>query len=343
MLRRFKRDLSARRREYRELVSESETSDDTASLKLAASARRFSNRAQGVVEDKLSFSATLMRAGEVDAAHRLLAEVERDVRAEEAAFIETVNEVKVGQTARRQRMSRLRLARTMAVSLAGAMLVGFSALGMAATGFIGRGAEAQRGRVTDGRSSARLNEATARARQLEQLGDRVHGVLVAGVRVELTPKEFRAYETMLAGEPNIERLERRLERFLDDKLPTPQLVQKVALHLAEQVERLDAVVAAAPEIEDAAGNAAGAANEVRTSISEKVESSQEGAGPRDEDAGPPAAAEESDKPEGKARGKDKHEKEDSGEGHRGQDGTDAQEDDAPDGPLPNDLRSLFTN
>src|SRR5687768_14689721 len=72
--------------------------DRADSLELAVSARRFSRRTQAVLDDKLSFSATLMRAGEVEAANRLLAEVGEEVLTEEVALLERVNEVKAARS-----------------------------------------------------------------------------------------------------------------------------------------------------------------------------------------------------------------------------------------------------
>ena len=129
-------DLTQLRKEFRELASESAIEEEKATYELTASARRFSRRAKHVVDDKLSFSATLMRAGEVEAANRLLEEAEQDVRVEEAALIEKMNEVKIARANKRERITRVRLARLLAVSLAGSMLMGFSALGMAAAGFV---------------------------------------------------------------------------------------------------------------------------------------------------------------------------------------------------------------
>ncbi|MGH2816984.1 MAG: hypothetical protein ACRDJS_00820 [Actinomycetota bacterium] len=127
------RDLS---RSVRELMETETEAEAAASNVIVTSASRFSRRSRRVVDDKLSFSATLMRAGEVDAANRLLEEVEREVRTEEAALIETVNEVKVAQTARRERITRLRLARTLAAATLGAGLLTVSAAGIAVAGFL---------------------------------------------------------------------------------------------------------------------------------------------------------------------------------------------------------------
>ena len=133
-LKRFVEDMSEMQRNLSELLAENTAEEEAASLEIAQSASRFSRRTRKVVDDKLSFSATLMRAGEVNAATRLLAEVEEEVRDQEIALIETVNEVKVAQAVRRGRITRLRLARSLAAAMLGACVLAFSAVGMAVAG-----------------------------------------------------------------------------------------------------------------------------------------------------------------------------------------------------------------
>jgi hypothetical protein len=113
--------------------------DEQASFELARSARHFSRRTKEEVDDKLSFSAVLMRAGEVDAANRLIDDLERDVRAEEAALMEQVNEVRIARTMRRDQVTRARLARVLVTAVIGAGMMASSAIGMAVVGmFSGR-------------------------------------------------------------------------------------------------------------------------------------------------------------------------------------------------------------
>lgn len=135
----FKRvigDLRELRRGVSELFETDVAAEEEASYALAASAYRFSQNTKEVVDDKLTFSATLMRAGEVSAANRLLEEFEHEVREEEAALIETVNEVKVAQSVRRERVTRVRLAKMLAVAAIGSALLTFSAAGMALAGLL---------------------------------------------------------------------------------------------------------------------------------------------------------------------------------------------------------------
>ena len=136
-----------------ELFDDDRSAEAEASLRITRSAQRFTKNTKEVVDDKLSFSATLMRAGEVQAANRLLAEVEHDVREEEAALMESVNEVKVAQSLRRARVTRLRLARMLAVAALGSAVLSFSAAGMAVAGFLRDRAEAISRPNTDGESS----------------------------------------------------------------------------------------------------------------------------------------------------------------------------------------------
>jgi hypothetical protein len=143
-MRSFLEDFRDLRSSVRELMATETEAEAAASNVIVTSASRFSRRSRRVVDDKLSFSATLMRAGEVDAANRLLDEVEQEVRTEEAALIETVNEVKVAQTARRERITRLRLARTLAAATFGAGLLTVSAAGMAVASFLQDRVEAAR-------------------------------------------------------------------------------------------------------------------------------------------------------------------------------------------------------
>lgn len=194
--------------------SESDLAD---SLELAVSAHTFSRRTTAVVDDKLSFSAALMRAGEVDAAQRLLAEVEEEVLIEEAALIERVNEVKVARSMSTDQMSRGRLARTLAVAMLGSSLLAFSAAGMAVVGLFKDNDRAIHGSGTPGRgimhaSDARAGESNGRPSKV-----------IAGVRIAMTPAQQKRYEQLQStGFAN----EDELQRFLLEVLPTP-LAEKI--------------------------------------------------------------------------------------------------------------------
>ena len=70
--------------------------DQREGFSLAKGTRVFSRRARAVLDDKLTFGATLMRAGEVDAAAQVIDEVERDVRAEGAVLLEMMQVIRPG-------------------------------------------------------------------------------------------------------------------------------------------------------------------------------------------------------------------------------------------------------
>jgi hypothetical protein len=127
------------RREIKELdrqCARAANDEEMASFELTRSARAFSRRTREVAEDKLAFSATLMRAGEVEAANRLIADLEADVRTEEAVLAEQVNEVKIVRAARREKVTRLRLARSLAAATLSAGLLMLSVAGVAVGAFI---------------------------------------------------------------------------------------------------------------------------------------------------------------------------------------------------------------
>ncbi|MDQ3914385.1 MAG: hypothetical protein M3323_03500, partial [Actinomycetota bacterium] len=138
----FIRDLREVTGTLKELVADDERHEEDDKLELAVSAQSFAQETREVVDDKLSFSATLMRAGEVSAAKRLLAEVQAEVRDNEVALIEQVNEVKVARAARRERITRMRLARSLAVAMLGAAVMAMSAAGMAFASFLDDRADA---------------------------------------------------------------------------------------------------------------------------------------------------------------------------------------------------------
>jgi hypothetical protein len=59
---------------------------DQATYDLARSACLFSKRMRGEIDDKLGFAAALIRAGELDAACRLFAELDGYLKGERAAL-----------------------------------------------------------------------------------------------------------------------------------------------------------------------------------------------------------------------------------------------------------------
>ena len=192
-------DLRETQRNLSELLSENTAEEEAASLEIAQSASRFSRRTRQVVDDKLSFSATLMRAGEVTAATRLLAEVEEEVRNEEIALIETVNEVKVAQAVRRGRITRLRLARSMAAAMLGACLLAFSAVGMAVAGALKdreRGESLAPLKIAGEKRDVEVAGAVPLSRPAQRLMRRLQ---IGNVNLVLTQKEFRMLKQLTGG------------------------------------------------------------------------------------------------------------------------------------------------
>ena len=235
-------DFSQLHRELRELSTRRSEEEERASYELAVSAREFSRRTKGVVDDKLSFSATLMRAGEVDAANRLLEEVEHEVRTEEAALIETINEVKVARaTSGGYQLSRKRLARMVGVSMAGAMLMGFSALGMAAASFLQdrEDAQARQNALAQRRALHGSVNGAGDKQNLRKLDGRVRKVLAkSGVDLNLSPAELLAFQKLTSGSVNVN----ELQNFLTQVLPSSGLARQVATRIAATVSPMVAAV-----------------------------------------------------------------------------------------------------
>ena len=193
--------------------------DREASLELAVSAKRFSERTTEVIDDKLSFSAALMRAGEVEAANQVLAEVQQEVLTEEAALIEAVNEVKVARSMDPAQMTRGRLARTLALAMLTSSILAFSAVGMAVAGLF-RG---DRDVVEMDSQSQERTRASVLGMRLER--DSKNAINIAGVRLRLTDAQLERYQELTNGTVD----EARLELFLLNVLPPEQaaLVQSV--------------------------------------------------------------------------------------------------------------------
>ena len=192
-------DIREVQRNLSELLAEDTVEEQAASLEIAQSASRFSRHARQVVDDKLTFSATLMRAGEVTAATRLLAEVEEEVRNEEVALIETVNEVKVAQAVRRGRITRLRLARSLAAAMLGASLLAFSAVGMAVAGVLNEdGSEAT---LAPLEVATRTRAARSDTGNVSAAVDRlIRRLRIGGVHLVLTQKQYQRLSALTGGD-----------------------------------------------------------------------------------------------------------------------------------------------
>ena len=235
--------------------------DREASLELAVSAKRFSERTTEVIDDKLSFSAALMRAGEVEAANQVLAEVQQEVLTEEAALIEAVNEVKVARSMDPAHMTRGRLARTLALAMLTSSILAFSAVGMAVAGLF-RGDRAVVDMDSHSQERAR---ASVLGMRLER-GSK-NAINVAGVRLRLTDAQLQRYQELTSGTVD----EERLELFLLNVLPPEQaaLVQSVL------VAALDA---APPKVRDGLDHLAQAARPQRETAQQPSEQASESPG-----------------------------------------------------------------
>lgn len=182
------KDMSAIGRSIAELRSTDAVEEEKATFELAVSAYRFSRDTKASVDDKLSFSATLMRAGEVQAATRLIVELEDDVREEEVVLVEVINEVQAARSLRREKITRLRLARVLVTSMLGACIMGFSAMGVGVAGmFADRAAARNPARVAVSsnvdRSGRAGSGAPAQSRKVKHV--RIGGTLVALNKVQL--------------------------------------------------------------------------------------------------------------------------------------------------------------
>ena len=253
-------------------------SDRVAGLELAVSARSFSRRTQAVVDDKLSFSAALMRAGEVEAANRMLAEVHQDVLTQEVALLERVNEVKVAQSMEPRPTTRARLARTLAVAMIGTSVLAFSAAGAVVAGFFRSEDQAIHGAGPEAVNVA-ANGGSAKA-------DRLRHIKIANVPFTLTNEQFRRYTALTHGTID----EDGLELFLLEFLP-PALAEKVHYALVAGMEALptpvkDELVAASGRFDDRQRQ--GAAADSRPTEEPSEESTEAQPTPQPSESGSPS-------------------------------------------------------
>lgn len=227
----FIKDLREVTGALKELVADDARHEEDAKLELAVSAQRFSQETRDVVDDKLTFSATLMRAGEVDAAKRLLAEVEAEVRDNEIALIEQVNEVKVVRAARRERITRMRLVRSLAVAMLGAAVMATSAAGMAFASFLedrARAEEVAAQRQERRRDFAGGTRGQGGASVKPGRHTRTAKVALGGVHAALTPRALAAYEQLKSGDVDAGEIEDLLSLLPQDLADTMRGVLSTA-------------------------------------------------------------------------------------------------------------------
>jgi hypothetical protein len=218
---------------------------EEAGYELAVSARNFSRNTQAVVDDKLNFSATLMRAGEVSAANRLLEEFERDVREEEAALIERVNEVKMAEAVRRDGLTRVRLARMLTVALIGSSLLSFSAAGMALAGLLKDRASNESADTVRVRLADRQDGDTDASQGRAQKHGSLRHVRIGDVKLLLTASQLRTIRE-LGGTIDASELQGIIELLPQ---PLADKVQQAIVVAAETVDEARETVAATDESE----------------------------------------------------------------------------------------------
>lgn len=216
--------------------------DEIDRYELTVSARGFSRSTRKVVDEKLTFSAALLRSGEVDEANRILAEVECDVRNEEAALLEKINEVSVKRAVKSAHLTRLRLVRMLATAMVGAGLLGVSAMGMAVAGMFDQ-------RQDDGRVNGRHRARVADARDARPAKKKF---VLGDVKLKLTDKDLQTLRRLTTGSVNAAVLEKFLEKDL--ALPRSLVDQALATVLSPikpVADRVKSVVqTAAPAIAD---------------------------------------------------------------------------------------------
>jgi hypothetical protein len=167
--------------------------EEEACFQTARSARGFSRRASAVLDDKLAFSATLMRAGEVDAAFRMMREAEAEVLREETVLLEVVNNVAAAGATKRSRMTRLRLARLLATTVVSACLMVFSVVGFAVASIIAERIspdEVRNSRGAAGEVEASDDLARTKFRKVR---------LPSGNKVAMSRRHYRTYQAILEG------------------------------------------------------------------------------------------------------------------------------------------------
>jgi hypothetical protein len=271
----FKRvvhDLRDLRKGVSELFEQDTTAEEEASYQLAASARRFSQKSKEVVDDKLSFSATLMRAGEVQAANRLLEEVHDQVLSEEAALIESVNEVKVAQSMRRERITRLRLARMLAVATIGTALLTFSAAGMAVANFLRDRQQQSRDLIqTDAVRLANTDGPAAATGHINR--KKLRGLRIGDVKVMLTKAEMAQIKELTGGgdldEAGLEDLLNALPQPLAERIA--EAITVAQTEVDEVGDDLAAIAAAQERRKRRAAKAAAASQASEAKDSEQQE------------------------------------------------------------------------
>lgn len=209
-------ELRHLRKALSELRRADAAAEESARFELTQSTRHFSRKAQDVLEGTMALSATLIRAGEVDEANMLIAQVEREVHEEEAALREAMNEVEVQRVARRRKIARLRMARLLSAMVAGASMMAVSVAGIAVAGMFANRDPADTSASLGTNSEAGINRMQPRKR-----------VNIAGVSVALTPRQLATFQNISNG-GSVQTVE--VQRLLTAVLP------QVPVNMVDQVQ-----------------------------------------------------------------------------------------------------------
>jgi hypothetical protein len=306
-LRRILRDLDGAGRSFLE-GDKPRLDDEADGYELTVSARRFTQATRKVVDEKLTFSAALLRAGELDEAQKILAEVEHDVRNEEAALLEKVNEVSAKRAVTRTTMTRMRLVRMLATAMVGAGLLGVSAMGMAVAGMF----EEQQGKGRHAKKAERV--ARVAQADMKQGSKKVIG----GMKVTLSRKDLDTFRRLTSGTVDAQ----ILEKFLVSDLELPPAVVNETIAEVLDIEPVLKEVTDAVDTTTAATDAVVA--EVVTAPKKKIERAKEEAAsePADESSEPgnetteEPPAEESPEPEAKQDDEDAEDGSGDGDGQK---------------------------
>lgn len=248
-------------RDLTQLRDAQQTSEAAARLELARRTHTFTARSKKVVDETMSLSAVLMRAGEVDEATRLLAEVDREVETEKAALMETVHEVKSRAVVTRQKMTRLRMAKMMLTTVLGASLMMFSAFGVVLAKYLAPSpAQGAQGQIT-------APSDVAPSGQRATL-NRIKHIHFAGMKIALTPEQMEKYERLTAAGANDEELKEFLRKVL-----SPDLADRIALAASKVTKRADGILQDTKKTVRSAGQAASASPSENQS-SEKKDTKQ---------------------------------------------------------------------
>ncbi|MGH2694940.1 MAG: hypothetical protein ACRDJJ_09045, partial [Actinomycetota bacterium] len=171
-------------------------------------------------------------AGEVEAANHMLAEVERDVRTQEAALMETVNEVRAVRAVQSAHMTRLRLARLVAVAMLGSVLMAGSAIGMTLARMLEERSSSSAVGVAAFQLGRRVPVSAARSAYPRALKGRTEIVRIGALEVKLDASQARAYELIASGSVGGNELEALLALL-------PEQVQEALTTATETVAQAD--------------------------------------------------------------------------------------------------------